>query len=152
MKKLILSVMLCFGVGFTLMGSPAQVSDDNNPQTTSEKVSSVSLKKIGAISGPRVGAIARECGEVKKEFTQNEINPSKHPAHMMRTRGDQPKDGSNASPLDSQLNLIFIRNTHGIIKEPPVGRPGGAHTNGLTPLPGGRDLSTYIKNPFESVD
>ena len=30
MKKIILSFLLCVGVGFTMMGSPAQVGDDGN--------------------------------------------------------------------------------------------------------------------------
>ncbi len=33
MKKIILSFLLCVGVGFTMMGSPAQVGDDGNKQT-----------------------------------------------------------------------------------------------------------------------
>ncbi len=31
MKKIILSILFCLGVGFTMMGSPARVGDDDSP-------------------------------------------------------------------------------------------------------------------------
>ena len=35
MKKVFLSIMLCMGVGFAMMGSPAQVGDDGNKRVGS---------------------------------------------------------------------------------------------------------------------
>ena len=111
-------------MGLTLMGSPAQVSDDNNAQGNRENVTSVSLKKVGAISGPQMVHVR---DGVKKELKSDRTAPK------LKVRGGVPKDGS-ATPIG------LIPQTQGIVKDPtpPLkDRKGGAHTNGLIPLPGG---------------
>ena len=41
MKKVFLSILLCMGVGFAMMGSPAQVGDDGNKRVGSPPVANV---------------------------------------------------------------------------------------------------------------
>ena len=128
MKKVLLSILFCFGVGLTLMGSSAQVSDDNNSQGNCENVSTRSLKKIGAVSGPQMGQIVR----VRDESKIENISSTMRPAPMLMLRGEVFKDGS-ATPL----GVI----SQGIVKDPtpPLkDRKGDKHTNGLIPLPGGK--------------
>ena len=44
MRKLVLSLLLCFGVGFAMMGSPAQANDDNGGAKIGASVQSVNKK------------------------------------------------------------------------------------------------------------
>lgn len=136
MKKLILSIMLCFGVGLAMMGSPAQVPDDNTSQ--GESRSSCKGKVTVVAARPQV-AVHHSTGGLKYVFTRKAVEPSQQPAGKFTVNGNAPKNAS-AMSLGEITPMPIVKDPTPHIKD----RKGGAHTNGVVG-PVGRDLSEFVK-------
>ena len=131
MKKVILSVLLCFGVGLTLMGSPAQVPDDNNPQA-------VSKSSVTAVTVQPQNPAPKTNGRIKYELPGKVINPSKLSAPKMMVPSS-PLFGR----LEGKLRKIVIFIGVGVISDPlPPNWPGHGNGGG-----GSGRQSAFAKNP-----
>lgn len=115
MKKVILSALFCFGVGLTLMGSPAQVSDDNNTQSGRNG-------SVTAVTDQPQNPIHHGNGRIKYEFTKKTIDPSKFSAPKMMKLKDVTSKDVNGLHKKSFWDLIPIF----IISDPlpPINKPG----------------------------
>lgn len=74
MKKVIVSILFCSGVGLALMADPAQVFDDDSSNTVSSRVSDEKSTR-GIVSEEPLAPIAKERGLIKFE-THKTIDPS----------------------------------------------------------------------------
>lgn len=74
MKKVIVSILFCSGVGLALMANPAQVFDDDSSNTVSSRISDEKSSIVNA-SEITQGPVAQERGLIKFE-THNTIDPS----------------------------------------------------------------------------
>ena len=127
MKKIILSILFCTGVGFTMMGSPARVGDDDSPANV--KGESAALTVTTLDEKPVVPV--KPCnGLIKHPWKVKKINVTKLKA---------PKAKIVHRLRDFQVcrNIIVNRpeaTTLGIPRrqEPPKprGTGGGTHTSG----------------------
>ena len=81
MKKLVLSILLCFSVGLTLMGSPAQVSGDNH-------AGGVRGRKVLSVSGRPRSSASKVHVLSKQELKRNGVN-----AQQLRANGQHMNTG-----------------------------------------------------------
>lgn len=135
-KKVILFLMLCLGVGLTLMGSPAQVSDDNNSQGVSR---SKYYGKVTVVTARPQVAVHRGTGGLKYVFMRKAVEPSQQPAGKFTVNGNVPKN-ANSMQLAEMPHMPIVKDPNPKPKDPR----GGAHTNGV--IWPGRDLSAYINH------
>ena len=74
MKKIILSFLLCMGVGFTMMGSPARVGDDDN---SSSVKSDAAVLTVTTLNEKPVAPVQHGKGLIKHPWKVKKINVTK---------------------------------------------------------------------------
>ena len=136
MKKLMLSMMFCIGVGMAMMASPAQGCGDDNT------VKSDRIQSATRVLNQEKARILYDRNAVKHDIMKRQASERKAPK-----RGNSVKQNGNATSLGNlraQLDATACdpgANSR-VGKGPVVYKPGGtAHTNSL---PGG--LSGKIKD------
>lgn len=126
MKKVVLSILLSFGVGLTLMGNPAQVTDDNNPHAGRNG-------SEAAITNKPQNPVHRGNGSIKYEFTKKTIDPSKLTApKLMRIGGSSwlrnHAEDASSKIVKPKVPILGNFEPNGIISDPFPNKPGG-HQN-----------------------
>lgn len=129
MKNLMLSLLLSVGVGFAMMGSPAQVPDDNVGGKNSTAVQSVTATPSDAIHHGR--------DLIKKEWKVKKVDAAKLKAPK-RVLG-QRINISDIKKIVSRGGFEQFR-----IKDDPVLPPGNGRPNGGGGL--GKNLRDRIIN------
>lgn len=124
MKKLMLTGLLCLGVGLTLMASPARVSDDNEPQAVSHSGQNGS---VTAVTVQPQNPVSPANARIKYEFTGRTIDLSKFSAPKLNVGGRLlDRLGFDLKPMESG----DLYKKRPIIDDPvPIEDPG-AHENG----------------------
>ena len=74
MKKIILSFLLCMGVGFTMMGSPARVGDDDSPSSVK---SDAAVLTVTTLNKKPVSPVQHGNGLIKHPWKMKKIGVSK---------------------------------------------------------------------------
>lgn len=141
MKKLMLTGLLCLGVGLTLMASPARVSDDNDPQTASHSGRNGS---VAAVTVQPQNPVSPANARIKYEFTGRAIDVSKLDAPKLKVGGGLLGrfDFGSVTPLQPG----DIHKKRPIIDDPIIG-PGDPHENGK---PGIGRVSVCSNDPYHS--
>ena len=121
MKKVMLSMLLSFGVGLTLMGNPAQVSDDNNAQA-------VNHSSVTAVTVQPQNPVRKTDGRIKYELPGKAINPSKLSAPKLMSPSELTTQEQVHSPK-STFDPFHRPKTCGIISDPIPHKPK-PHPNG----------------------
>ena len=138
MKKLILSMLFCVGVGLSMMASPAQVcGDDNGGGKSIKSITRLADRNEAAVHHGR--DIIKHEVKVKKNVDYSKV---KAPKRVVSAR-----DLSSWEDVGKSLTLIK--------KEPfpPIGG-GREHGNSLPGLPGRNEhlLDIINNNPFQSTE
>ena len=128
MKKIILSFLLCMGVGFTMMGSPARVGDDDSPANV--KGESAALTVTTLDEKPVVPV--KPCnGLIKHPWKVKKINVTKLKApkakivHRLHDLLLCNNSNLRFITISSMLNYPVIQ---GIPKRPDPRKGGGTGT------------------------
>lgn len=103
MKKVLLSMMFCFGVGLAMMASPAQGADDDNLGSNEQAVTAVSDRPAAPVHHGR--DLIQFKFKVKKNFDYSKLkapeclqlglnaivptNPNKHGVQSVRTQAEE---------------------------------------------------------------
>ena len=117
MKKVVLSMLLSFGVGLSLMASPAQVSDDNNAQV-------VNHSSVTAVTVQPQNHAQKTDGRIKYELPRKAINPSKLSAPKLMSPSELTTQEQANKPRNWDSNDPFHRpKVCGIISDPTPPKP-----------------------------
>lgn len=133
MKKLILFILLCFGVGMTMMGSPAQLSDDDNSQVVSNSGSNGSVTVVPEnFQKPIHGSNGRFKYEVSKK-----IDISKFSTPKIMKRVSNGKHENQLTKCEDKSNRLSELVDDPIIIGPiePNGGNGGQHFSSFLVAP-----------------
>lgn len=112
MKKLLLSLLLCLGVGFAMMGSPAQVGDDCNGNKGGTAVKSLTKRPLSPIHQGR-------------DYINHELKVKKIDATKVKKNGLKRKtlDGFQLKKVASDIIIKPIVDDP--IGPPVIGPHGG---------------------------
>ena len=133
MKKIILSFLLCLGVGFTMMGSPAQVGDDDN---SSSVKSDAAVLTVTTLNEKPVAPVQHGNGLIKHPWKVKKINVTK--LKVSKTKIDWNKFRvdhlqvcqNNNILMNRVVNLGWLPQEQGIPRRPDPRKGGGTQTSG----------------------
>ena len=142
MKKLMLTGLLCLGVGLTLMASPARVSDDNDSQAASHSGRNGS---VTAVTVQPQNPVSPANARIKYEFTGRAIDVSKLDAPKLKVGGGLLGRFDFGSVIHQASGDILKKRP--IIDDPIDPGDPGAHENGK---PGIGRVSVCSNDPYHS--
>lgn len=142
MKKVIVSFLLCFGVGLTLMGGPVQVSDDNNTQVVNY---SERNGPVTTVADQPQNPVHHGNGRIKYEFKKMVISPSTLSAPKIMIIGKSRKvQEIQARSFECTKGIMAAKHLNVSIIHDPVPRPINPHTNSD---PSNPKVSLYSVDP-----